>query len=185
MIPPDDITRESTNLNPKGISLFSLIREDLATHRNDPISQGFMALAIHRLGNAAIDLRPKLLARMASVLYKVCARFVEWITGITILRTTMVGRRVHIWHHGGIIINASYIGDDVVLRQGTTLGQRFSGGDRPVVENQVNIGCNAVILGGIVVGEGSVIGAMSLVVNDIPPRSIVTAPKASVRYPVE
>lgn len=178
---PDDKFRESTNLNPKEIGLLSLLREDLATHRNDPTSQGFMAVAVHRLGNAAKDLRPRPLFFAGKLVYRLVNRIVEWLTGITILHTTSVGRRVRIWHHSGIVVNANSVGNDVVLRQGTTVGQRFSGGGRPVIGDGVNIGCNAVILGGIVVGEGAVIGAMSLVVNDVPAHSMVTAAKATVK----
>lgn len=48
-------------------------------------------------------------------------------------------------------------------------------GDDPdlVVEDDVWIGANAIILGGVTVGRGSVIGAGSVVTKSIPPYSIV------------
>lgn len=43
-----------------------------------------------------------------------------------------------------------------------------------VIENDVWVGMNAIILKGVHIGEGSVIGAGTIVTKDIPPYSIVT-----------
>lgn len=55
---------------------------------------------------------------------------------------------------------------------------------KPVkIDNNVWIGIGATILPGVTLGEGAVIGAMSLVINDIPARAIaVGVPAKVVKY---
>ena len=49
-----------------------------------------------------------------------------------------------------------------------------------IVEEDVWIGCNVTLLSGIVVGRGSVIAAGAVVINDVPPYSIVGGVPAKV-----
>jgi acetyltransferase-like isoleucine patch superfamily enzyme len=52
---------------------------------------------------------------------------------------------------------------------------------RPVViEDDVWIGCRAIILKGVRIGEGAVVGAGAIVTNDVPPMAIVASPRAEV-----
>jgi serine O-acetyltransferase len=82
---------------------------------------------------------------------------------------------VRIWHHGGIVLGARAIGDDVHIRHNTTMGilarQALDG--KPIVGNRVDVGVGACILGPVTVGDDSVIGANSVVLRDLPPGSVV------------
>jgi acetyltransferase-like isoleucine patch superfamily enzyme len=49
-----------------------------------------------------------------------------------------------------------------------------------IIENKVWIGFNAAILKGVTIGEGSVVGAMSVITKDVPPYSIVAGNPARV-----
>ena len=49
-----------------------------------------------------------------------------------------------------------------------------------VIGNDVWIGCNSTILRGVVVGDGAVIGANSLVNKDVPPYAIVVGSPAKI-----
>ena len=61
---------------------------------------------------------------------------------------------------------------DIALAQKETL-----------IENDVWIGCNAVILSGITVGNGAIIGAGAVVTRDVPPYAVVVGVPAKVmRY---
>ena len=52
---------------------------------------------------------------------------------------------------------------------------------RPIViEDNVWIGARVIVLGGVTIGEGSCIGAGSLVIEDIPPRSLAVGVPARV-----
>jgi serine O-acetyltransferase len=172
-----------TNGNPPGISLWQLWAEDLRTHEGDFLMQGFWALAVHRFGNWRMDIRPKLLRVPFSLVYKIAYRLVEWICGISIPYTVIVGRRVHIWHHGGMILGARSIGNDVHIRQNTTFGVARRGDHRllkPVIEDRCDIGCGAVIVGPITIGHDSQIGANAVVLKDVPPFSVAVGVPAKV-----
>ena len=68
------------------------------------------------------------------------------------------------------------IGDNVVIGLNTTvLAHEFLVKEwrigKVVIEKDVTIGANCTILPGVIIGEGAVVSAMSLVNRDIPPRS--------------
>jgi serine O-acetyltransferase len=89
---------------------------------------------------------------------------------------------VKLEHFGGMIIGARQIGDDVIIRQNTTMGIRDMSdlSAKPTIEEGVNIGAGAVIVGDIVVGRHSIIGANAVVDTDVPPFSTVTAPACTI-----
>ena len=62
------------------------------------------------------------------------------------------------------------IGDDCVLRQGVTLGNRYLDrpGDAPVLGRRVNVGAGAKLLGPVQIGDDAVIGANAVVLHDVP-----------------
>jgi serine O-acetyltransferase len=180
--PIDDRLGE-TNQNPAGMGLWALWREDLRTHDGDLLSQGFWALAVHRFGNARMSIPGKPLRAPFSLLYKILYKFVEWTCGISLNYTVKVGRRVRIWHHGGMILGARSIGDDVHIRQNTTFGVARRGDHRslkPIIEDRVDIGCGAVIVGAITIGHDSQIGANAVVLKDVPPCSVCVGVPAKV-----
>lgn len=170
------------NQNPEGMGLIALWREDLRTHDGKLFEQGFWALAVHRYGNWRMSIRPKLLRLPFSLVYKVLNKHVEWMCGIGLPDTVKVGRRVRLWHHGGMILHAASIGDDAQIRQNTTFGvvrtdHHF---EMPVIGAKADIGCGACVLGGVTVGEGAVIGANAVVLNDVPPYGVAVGVPAKV-----
>lgn len=161
------------NQNPSDVSFFSLIREDLQTHEGDWLDAGFLALAAHRFGNWRMAW-PRWIRPFGTILYRVWRRIVQWLFGIKLDYTVRVGRRVHIWHFGGMILGAESIGDDVHIRQNTTFGVRKRNEvGKPIIEDRVDIGCGSVIVGRIVIGHDSVIGANTVVLNHVPAHSVV------------
>ena len=179
--PVDDRLGE-INQNPVGMSLFEIWAEDFRTHERDLFSQGFWAIALHRFGNWRMD-RPKIIRMPLSLLYKILYKFVEWTCGISLNYPVRVGRRVRIWHHSGMILGARSIGDDVHIRQNTTMGVARRGDHRsqkPIIQDRVDIGCGAVIVGPITIGHDSQIGANAVVLKDVPPYSVCVGVPAKV-----
>ena len=72
------------------------------------------------------------------------------------------------------------IGNNCKIGQNVTIGGRSGIMTLPVIEDDVEIGANALILGPVRVGQGSIIGAGSVVVKDVPPYSVVVGNPARV-----
>jgi serine O-acetyltransferase len=168
--PSSTLPLGATNENPRDIGLFSLIAEDFRTHEHNPLEPGFWAVALHRLGNARMSVRPKLLRAPLTLGYRAAFHGINWAWGIDLSYTVKLGRRVRIWHHGCIVLNARAIGDDVHIRHSTTLGvaRRSQTDKKPSIGNGVDIGVGACVLGDIEVGDGCVIGANAVVLDDLP-----------------
>ena len=165
------------------LDLLSTVREDLTAHGGDPTKPGFQALVVHRFGTCVHSL-PRSLARKPLVaIYRAAFVFCRNFYSIELPYSVKVGRRVIIEHQGGIVIHgASKIGDDCILRQGVTLGNKTL--DRPmeapVLGNRVNVGAGAKILGKVVIGNSAAIGANSVVTKDIPEGCVAVGIPAKV-----
>lgn len=168
--------------NPSGIGLLTLLREDLRTHGGTIFEQGFWAVAVHRFGNWQAGFGWKLVRAPLTILYRIAYLFVECAAGVSLPYTVRLGRRVRIWHHGGIILLARSIGDDVQIRQNTTMG--IASVDHhleiPTIGDRVDIGCGACILGGVTVGNDCKIGANAVVLADVPAGSTAVGVPARV-----
>lgn len=156
--------------------LLKQVREDWRGHWCDWTLPGFRALAVHRFGQWAYNVHSRVLRRIMPRIYVFCYRYVRNHYGIELHRTTKIGRRVLIGHQGGIVVHpASEIGNDCVLRQNVTIGaasiETVNRG--PILGNRVEIGCGAVIMGSIVVGDGVRIGPNAVVTTNVPPDSTV------------
>ncbi len=108
------------------------------------------------------------------------ARFLSqvsrFLTGIEIHPGAQIGRRFFIDHGMGVVIGeTTIIGDDVTLYQGVTLGGtgKEKGKRHPTLEDRVIIGAGAKILGNLTIGHDAQVGASSVVLKDVPPRSTV------------
>jgi serine O-acetyltransferase len=98
----------------------------------------------------------------------------RWMTGIEIHPGAKLGQRVIIDHGMGTVIGeTAEVGNDVILYQGVTLGgTNLSRSKRhPTIENNVVVGAGAKVLGNIVIGAESRIGAKSTVVG-VPARTL-------------
>lgn len=174
------------NANPGSLGLFALLREDFETHDRDWASQGFLMLMVHRFGNWRMD-QPKWMRLVLTPIYRVLDKACQVFCGIMLPYCVPVGRRVKLEHFGGMILSARSIGNDVTIRQNTTMGiaSKADLHAKPTIEDGVDIGCNAVIVGNITIGKGSVIGAGAVVIRDVPPYSVVAGVPAKVIRTIE
>nr|WP_201468717.1 glycosyltransferase [Microbacterium hydrocarbonoxydans] len=106
----------------------------------------------------------------------------EGFMGIELPVSTRVGPGLRLRHGVGIVVNpASRIGAGVMIRQGVTLGNRKSSDDCPTIEDGVEIGVGAVIIGAVTVGAGARIGPNAVVFKDVPAGAVVLSPAAEIR----
>jgi len=160
--------------------VFRTLKRDLqAVFDHDPAARttlevflcypGFHAVTLHRLAHWCWKRGLKLLARWISHI----SRF---LTGIEIHPGARLGRGVFIDHGMGVVVGeTTEIGDNVTLYQGVTLGgtTHSKGKRHPTIEENVVIGAGAKVLGPFTVGAGSMVGAGSVVIREVPPNSTV------------
>lgn len=149
---------------------------------------GFEAVSVHRLANALYKNDVPLIPRMMS----------EWshnVTGIDIHPGATIGHSFFIDHGTGVVIGETCdIHPNVKVYQGVTLGAlsfpKDSEGNlirgkkrHPTIGEGTVIYANATILGGDTeIGAHSVIGASVSLSKSVPPNTIVTIEKPSLRF---
>lgn len=149
---------------------------------------GLEAITVQRLAHELHLLKVPIIPRMMT----------EWAhskTGIDIHPGANIGPSFFIDHGTGVVIGETTdIAANVKLYQGVTLGALSFPKDEhgniirgkkrhPTIEEGVVIYANATVLGGdTVVGAGSVIGASVSLMKSVPPNTVVTVEKPSLRF---
>jgi serine O-acetyltransferase len=169
--------------------VFEKIREDIQSVLDrDPAATttlsvlvnypGLHAVWAHRVNHWLWQRDFRLLARFLSQLSR-------HFTGIEIHPGATIGRRLFIDHGMGVVVGeTAIIGDDVTLYHSVTLGGTSLQKKKrhPTLGNGVTIGNTSSVLGDIVVGDNSRVGAGSVVLRDVPPNSTVVGVPAHIVY---
>jgi serine O-acetyltransferase len=139
---------------------------------------GIHALACHRFAHAIWRRGWKIPARFLSHI----ARF---FTGIEIHPAAKLGPGLFIDHGMGVVIGeTAEVGENVTLLQGVTLGGTSLKREKrhPTLGDNVVVGAGAKIIGAFKIGDGSRIGAGSVVVREVPTNSVVVGVPGRVTY---
>ena len=166
-----ELTANTTEAEVPALSLWQQIKEDWIAHGQDWTKPGFRAVAVLRFGVWRMKIQSKLLRGPFSIFYRMLYRKVRNTYGIELPYTVQLGRRVVIEHQGAIVIHGDcVIGDDSIIRQGVTLGNRYLDRpfDAPKLGKCVNVGAGAKIFGNVTIGHGANIGANAVVLCDVP-----------------
>lgn len=163
--------------------MFENIRGDLRAHGGDWAAQGFWVMLVYRFGRWRYSVRPALLRKMFSLLYKVLYKFVQILTGIELPCEVVVGRNFVIDHFGGIVVSGyAQFGDDCRIRNGVVIGlKNIAEPVAPIIGDNVDIGAGAKILGAIKVGNNVVVGANAVVITDVPDNSLAVGVPARIK----
>ena len=137
---------------------------------------GVKAIFFHRIANFFAIAKFDLVARIISQL----SRF---FTGIEIHPKAKIGKNLFIDHGMGVVIGeTSEISDNVTIYHNVTLGgtspsintnEQRNSKRHPTLEENVVVGSGAQILGPVVIGKNSLIGANAVVTKDVPEKSIM------------
>ena len=180
--------REVLSLREKQkLTFMEKIKETIEVAREkDPAAKGAINILVNTPGIHAI-----MFHRVAHSLYnrkhfftaRLISQIGRFLTGIEIHPGAQIGRRFFIDHGMGIVIGeTAEIGDDVMLFHQVTLGGtgKDKGKRHPTVENNVIISAGVKVLGPIVIGENSKIGANAVVLHDIPKNATAVGIPAKV-----
>ena len=137
---------------------------------------GVKAVFFHRIANFFAVAKFHLIARIIS-------QFSRFLTGIEIHPNAKIGKNLFIDHGMGVVIGeTSDIGDNVTIYHMATLGgiapSINSDNQRnikrhPTLKENVVVGSGAQILGPVVVGKNSKIGANAVVTKDVPENAVM------------
>ena len=130
---------------------------------------GVHALVGYHIARVFYNIHFYFLARFIS-------QFFRFLTGIEIHPGAKIGKRLFIDHGLGVVIGeTSIIGDDVTMYHGVTLGAKSIESEKrhPTIGNHVVLGAGSKIIGDILIGEHSVVGANAVVTKSLPPHSVV------------
>ena len=156
------------------------IREDIrAAFERDPAARSTLELFLAYPGLHAVwghRVAHWLWVRGLKLPGRLVSHLIRALTGIEIHPGARIGPRFFIDHGMGVVIGeTAEIGADVTLYHGVTLGGTSleKGKRHPTLEDEVVVGAGAKILGDIIIGRCSRIGANAVVVKPVPSHSVV------------
>ena len=169
--------------------MFDTIRRDVrAAMERDPAARsrlevllcypGVHALCVHRVAH-------RLWRRGWVVTARLLSHVGRFATGIEIHPGALIGPGVFIDHGMGVVIGeTAEVGENVTLYQGVTLGDTSHKREKrhPTLERNVVVGTGAAVIGAITLGEGTRVGAGSVVVRHVPPNSVVVGVPGKVIF---
>jgi len=172
-----DFSRMSATFRPSGVGVW---RRVLFALGNSELH----CVAAYRFGRYARGCRRRgeLVWIPLTILHRIWNRWITHMHHCDISTRAMIGPGMLLMHRTGVIIGPAQIGDDVVLHQNVTIGQRVAGGNQgvPHIGAGVWIGPNAVLSGPISVGDRATVSAGSVLLRDAPARALVGGVPARV-----
>jgi serine O-acetyltransferase len=159
------------------------IRADYRAHNRNWGAQGFWVMVVYRFGRWRYGVRPVIVRKAFSLVYKVLFKLVQVVTGIELPCEVKVGKNFVIDHFGGIVISGfTSFGDNCRIRTGVVVGlARVDDPCAPSIGNNVDIGAGAKVLGRITIGDNVFIGANSVVTHDVPSNATAVGVPASIK----
>ena len=167
--------------------MFRNLREDIRSIRErDPAANsGFEVLLLYSGLHAVIYYRLShwLFRHKRFILARIVSQFAKFCTGIEIHPGAKIGKGLFIDHGTGVVIGeTAEVGDYCTLYQGVTLGGtgKDKGKRHPTLGNYVMVGSGAKVLGPVIIGDNSKVGANALVLLNVPPDSTAVGVPARV-----
>ena len=163
------------------------MRRDLsAVAARDPAAHGVAEPFLHYKGFHAIEAYRAshwLWQRGRRSLALYCQNRIAEVFAVDIHPAAVIGKGLFVDHGTGVVIGeTAVIGDDVSMLHEVTLGGtgKERGDRHPKVGDGVLIGAGAKILGNIRIGQASIVGAGSVVLESVPPHSTAVGVPARV-----
>lgn len=108
--------------------------------------------------------------------------------GIEVPSRISIGPGLVLMHTQGTVLGAVSIGENVTIYHQVTLGAvtmdfAYTSDLRPIVGDEVIIGVGAKVLGGLTLGNGSIVGANAVVLQSVPPGHVAVGIPAKILPP--
>jgi serine O-acetyltransferase len=130
------------------------------------------------LGQVLYRAKARLQALRVPILPRIAHRLAIAIAQISIGDPVIVRPGVYIVHGQVIVDGLTRLGSDVVLAPFVVVGLRSGNLKGPTIEDGVQVGTGAKILGPVRVGSGARIGANAVVISDVPAEATVVGAPA-------
>jgi serine acetyltransferase len=91
---------------------------------------------------------------------------------------TKIGSGLWMAHPYSTVLNAKSIGNNFRCIHMTTLGAQ--GSALPTIGDNVSLGCNVTIIGGVHIGNNVTVGAGTVIVKDVPDGAVVVGNPAKI-----
>lgn len=163
--------------------MFTNIKKDLKNYNGDWSAQGFWVMLIYRFGRWRYQVKPAILRKLFSFVYKFLYKVVQILTGIEFPCEVEIGENFIIDHFGGVVVSGyAKFGNHCRIRNGVVVGLKNIDHVRaPVFGDHVDIGTGAKILGDIHIGNHVIIGANAVVLQDVPDYSLAVGVPAKIK----
>jgi len=146
-------------------------KEDLAGYPTRPWLKevSIIAIAWYRHGQHVDNMNEGIWKKISLKVYWLIFHVIEVVIGVSLPKSVEVGGGLRIYHFGNIFIHKNAkIGKNCILRQGVTLGNRHNDEFAPTLADGVELGAYAQVLGNVYLGEQCKVGAMTVVLQDVP-----------------
>ena len=133
----------------------------------------YLLLLLFRMRRACLRLRIPVVNRLLRICQMVFG-------GVELGNDISLGSGVYFIHSLGTVVGGtSVVGHRVRFTGNNTVGTARDNGC-PTIEDDVEVGCGARILGPVRIGARSIIGANSVVLSDVPPDSVAVGAPARI-----
>ncbi len=163
--------------------MFDSLLSDMRAQEGSWASPSFWVLVVHRFGRWRYTVRPAMVRKAFSLVYKILHRVVQILSGMELPCEAVIGRGFVIDHSFGIVVSGdARFGDHCRIRTGAVVGLgRVDQPGSPTIGNHVDIGAGAKLLGPITIGDHVLIGANAVVICDVPANCIAVGVPAVIK----
>ena len=112
--------------------------------------------------------------------YLLQARILK-VSGAELHPAARIGPGLNLAHTGGIVIGRHVeVGNDLLIFQGTTLGDNGTDKGQPRLGDRIRLGAGAKVLGAVRIGDDVTVAANAVVVRDVAAHTVVAGVPAKV-----
>jgi serine acetyltransferase len=158
---------------------YSYLKEDWIANSGN--TRGRLVMSFFRIAKMTFFF-PTPFRIITAPLRAIYTLIVGYILGIDVPLQSEIGGACRLFHGMGLVVHPGVvIGRNCLLRQGVTIGELHTGSAAvPIIGDDVEFGCNSVVLGAIHIGDGAQIGAGAIVIQSVPKLGVVFGVAAKV-----